>query len=62
MGGDVVGGDHGAFVLWMAHFFKCNTRQWARFLSITKKCTELGFGGTREKEFKKLTQQKVIWL
>ncbi len=23
LGGDVVGGDHGAFVLWMAHFFEC---------------------------------------
>ena len=22
LGGDVVGGDHGAFVLWMAHFFE----------------------------------------
>ncbi len=40
---DVVGGDHGAFELWMSHFFKSCANKDCKFANIVE-CSKFHFG------------------
>ncbi len=43
LGSDVVGGDHGAFELWMAHFFESCANGDGKF-AIVVECSQFCFG------------------
>ncbi len=43
LGSDVVGGDHGAFELWMSHFFESNVNRDSQFATLVE-CNQFRFG------------------
>ncbi len=45
LGSDVVGGDHGAFELWMSHFFKSRANGDGKFATVIE-CSQFRFGSS----------------